>query len=524
MPEDHVAGLRVGPLEAPHLDAQAQAPARGIAAVGIEIPGVVVVVVQDHVAFLVGHDLLAEVAVPGAGPARIVDIVQAIGPEIGPGARVVAQGRRAAGVEHRVGLKIARPRLEAHDPVEEGAGALALAESGFHDVGFAAVDLGDLGQHEGRDAVAVVHAAALGHLDRVEDAQVHVAGVARVVTDHAVVPEVVRMLLASCWPARSASSRPRWSWGTGVTTSPTAAAARMMESSNIVINFDDGQLLLLNICLAFLMFGVSLDLRLQDFKKVLKAPKPLLVGLTSQLVLLPILTINLILIFKTAYTIQLGMLMVAACPGGNISNYMVYRSHGNTALSITMASVVTLSAVLVTPLSFLIWTKVLQTPPEFDRDITVDFLAMVLIIIEIILVPLAIGLLIQRYAPKVKAWIIKPVKIFSILLLLGIILFALLGNVEILKYHLATVFIIVLIYNRLAYALGFYFARVNRLDSRDVRAISLETGIQNSGLGLILIFNYFYGLGGMAVVAAWWGVWDIISGFALSSYWNFRKI
>jgi BASS family bile acid:Na+ symporter len=297
----------------------------------------------------------------------------------------------------------------------------------------------------------------------------------------------------------------------------------MLEIDKVVINFDEGQLFLLNICLGFLMFGVSLDLSLQDFKQVLKTPKPILVGLTSQLVLLPILTIVLIFVFKPAYTIQLGMLMVAACPGGNISNYMVHRSHGNTALSITMTSIVTLAAVLLTPLSFLIWTKILQTPPEFDRDISVDFLAMISIIIEIILVPLALGLLIQRYAPKVRSWIIRPVKIFSILLLLGIIFFALLGNVEIIKYHLAYVFVIVLIHNGLAYALGFYFARANSLDNRDAKAISIETGIQNSGLGLILIFNYFYGLGGMAVVAAWWGVWDIISGFALSSYWNIRE-
>jgi len=298
----------------------------------------------------------------------------------------------------------------------------------------------------------------------------------------------------------------------------------MHEIDKVVINFDEGQLFLLNICLGFLMFGVSLELSLKDFKYVLLRPKPVVVGLTSQLILLPLLTLLLIYIIQPAFTIQLGMLMVAACPGGNISNYMVHRSDGNTALSITMTSIVTLSAVLVTPFSFFLWTQILNAPADFERAISVEFIDMLIIIIQLIVIPLIIGLIINHQAPKFRALIIKPVKIFSIVLLLGIIAFALAGNQDIIKHHLGTVFFIVLLQNGLAYVQGFYFARLNRLPERDVRAISMETGIQNSGLGLILIFNYFYGLGGMAVLAPWWGVCDIISGFLLSSYWSYQRL
>ncbi|MBK8505724.1 MAG: bile acid:sodium symporter family protein [Saprospiraceae bacterium] len=298
----------------------------------------------------------------------------------------------------------------------------------------------------------------------------------------------------------------------------------MHEIDKVVINFDEGQLFLLNICLGFLMFGVSLELSLKDFKYVFQRPKPVLVGLISQLILLPILTLILIYLIKPAFTIQLGMLMVAACPGGNISNYMVHRSDGNTALSITMTSIVTLAAVLVTPFSFYLWTRILHTPADFDRPLSVDLGDMISIIVQLIVIPLLIGLIINHQAPKFRALIIRPVKIFSIVLLLGIIGFALAGNQEIIKYHLGTVFFIVLIHNGLAFVQGFYFARLNKLPEQDVRAISMETGIQNSGLGLILIFNYFYGLGGMAVLAAWWGVWDIISGFLLSTYWSYQKL
>lgn len=298
----------------------------------------------------------------------------------------------------------------------------------------------------------------------------------------------------------------------------------MHEIDKVVINFDDGQLFLLNICLGFLMFGVSLELSLKDFKYVMQRPKPVIIGLISQLLLLPLLTLALIYIIQPAFTIQLGMLMVAACPGGNISNYMVHRSDGNTALSITMTSIVTLTAVVVTPFSFYLWTQILNAPPDFEKAISVDFIEMLKIIIQLIVIPLIIGMIINHQAPKFRAIIIKPVKIFSIILLLGIIAFALAGNQEIIKHHLGAVFFIVLVHNGLAYVLGFYFSRLNRLNERDVRAVSMETGIQNSGLGLILIFNYFYGLGGMAVLAAWWGVWDIISGFLLSSYWSYQKL
>lgn len=298
----------------------------------------------------------------------------------------------------------------------------------------------------------------------------------------------------------------------------------MHEIDKVVINFDEGQLFLLNICLGFLMFGVSLELSLKDFRYVLQRPKPVIVGLTSQLILLPLLTLLLIYLIDPPFTIQLGMLMVAACPGGNISNYMVHRSDGNTALSVTLTSIVTLTAVIITPFSFYLWTQILNTPADFTRVISVDFIAMVKIIIQLIIIPLVIGMIINYQAPRFRSLIIKPVKVFSIVLLLGIIAFALAGNQEIIRHHLGAVFFIVLIHNGLAFVLGYYFSRLNRLPDRDVRAISIETGIQNSGLGLILIFNYFHGLGGMAVLAAWWGVWDIISGFMLSSYWSYQNL
>ena len=269
------------------------------------------------------------------------------------------------------------------------------------------------------------------------------------------------------------------------------------------------------------MFGIALDLSTKDFKFVFQHPKSVLVGLSSQLILLPVLTLMLIFIWKPPYSIQLGMVLIACCPGGNVSNYMVHRSNGNTALSITLTSIVTLAAVIITPFSFYLWSVFLQTPPNLDQTLAVDFGKMITIIFQLILVPISIGMIVNHYLPQIKKHIIKPVKWFSILLLIGIIIFALMGNVKQIRGYLSLVFLLVFIHNGLALLLGYQYARWWKLPKIDAKAISIETGIQNGGLGLILIFNYFEGLGGMTLVAAWWGVWHLISGFLLSSYWAF---
>jgi BASS family bile acid:Na+ symporter len=178
-----------------------------------------------------------------------------------------------------------------------------------------------------------------------------------------------------------------------------------------------------------------------------------------------------------------------------------------------------MAAAIITPFSFYLWSLFLQSPPDLESTLSVDFGKMITIIVQLIVVPISIGMLVNRYLPKWKTLMIKPVKWFSLLLLIGIIIFALTGNVKQIKSYLSVVFFLVMIHNGLALVIGYQYARWWKLSKTDAKAISIETGIQNGGLGLILIFNYFEGLGGMTLVAAWWGVWHLISGFLLSSYW-----
>ncbi len=298
----------------------------------------------------------------------------------------------------------------------------------------------------------------------------------------------------------------------------------MQAIDSVQINFNPGQLFILNLCLAFLMFGVALDLRFDNFRALARSPKAPLVGLTSQLVLLPILTLGLIFFFRPAPSIALGMVLVAACPGGNVSNFAVHLANANAALSVLMTSISTLAAIIVTPLYFTYLAPFVPGTEALRQQIYVDPLNMVSTIVQLILIPLFIGMFLHYRFPKLTARVKRPVRLLSMAIFLGFVIFAIYGNFDNIVDYLHIVFLIVLVHNALALLTGYWWAKGNGLGRQDARAISIETGIQNSGLGLILIFNFFNGLGGMAMIAAWWGVWHLISAFGLAMLWRERSV
>ncbi len=292
---------------------------------------------------------------------------------------------------------------------------------------------------------------------------------------------------------------------------------------SIRVNFKPEQLALLNACLAFLMFGVALDLKMENFRYVWKHPKASLVGLTSQLILLPLLTLGLIYVLHPPTSIALGMALVAACPGGNVSNFAVHLSKGNTALSVTLTSVSTVAAIFTTPLVFSILILLLPGADAFARDLAVSPFQMLGSIVQLILLPLLAGMLLGHRYPAFTARIRRPIRQLSIVVFMAFIVVAVFANRENILRYLYLIFFIVLAHNGLALLGGYSFARLFRLSVQDARAISIETGIQNSGLGLILIFNYFSGMGGMALIAAWWGVWHLVSALLLAAWWGARE-
>ena len=288
----------------------------------------------------------------------------------------------------------------------------------------------------------------------------------------------------------------------------------------IQINFDSDSLWTLNLALALVMYGIALDIEVRQFKEVLRTPKLVLVGLLSQFVLLPALTYLFILWMKPTSSVALGLFLVAACPGGNVSNFMSHLAKANTALSITLTAFSTLLSVIMTPLNFQ-WYASLYEPTEvLLRSISVDSADLFKVVGLLLALPLAMGLYTRYRFKAIAMRLEKILKPLSLLLFIVLVATALASNWDsFLKY--ATQFAdLVIFHNSLSILLGFSTAVVFRLDRYSRRSIAIETGIQNSGLGLLLIFSFFDGLGGMAIIAALWGVWHLISGLLLGLFWG----
>ena len=268
------------------------------------------------------------------------------------------------------------------------------------------------------------------------------------------------------------------------------------------------------------MFGVALDMHLDDFKAVFRTPRPPLIGLLCQFLLLPALACGLTLLLRPQPSVALGIMLVAACPGGNFSNFLTHYGGGNTALSITMSSISTAASVLMTPLNISFWGSINPHTRPLLQQINIEPLGVLQVVALILLIPLALGMGLNMRAPKVATRLQKPFQIFSLIFLIVFIGIALSKNFDYFLQYIGIAAWIVFITNALALALGFWGARSLGLGLYDARAVSFEVGIQNAGFGLILVFNFFGGLGGMAIIAAWWGIWHLVSGLILALYWR----
>ena len=304
--------------------------------------------------------------------------------------------------------------------------------------------------------------------------------------------------------------------------------------NHVRLNFSNGNLLFLNISLAFIMFGVALSIRIDEFKNVLYKPKSAIVGYVSQFFVLPALTFLLVLIIRPTPSVALGMILVAACPGGNISNFLSSLAKANTALSVTLTALATLSAIFMTPFNFSFWGGMYvryynNRGGEFLRPLEIDVFQIFVTVFIILGIPVILGIFFAKYFPKITQKIVKPIQRLSILFLVVMVVIMLKNNFSQFLSNIHLIFILVLIHNGVALASGFSIASIFKLKRKDRRAISIETGIQNSGLALTLMFNpkifpIDFELGGMAVIAAWWGIWHIISGLIMATIWGKKPL
>ncbi len=311
----------------------------------------------------------------------------------------------------------------------------------------------------------------------------------------------------------------------------------LKEMDTVTLRFSQDGLLFLNLTLAVIMFGVALGIKFEHFTRLVKDPRSVLVGFLSQFVLLPFITFIVVVILRNVITptIALGMLLVASCPGGNISNFMSSLAKANAALSVSLTAIATLSAIVLTPLNFAIWgglfLKIYEsgTADAILQPIKIEPLEMFKVVGLILGIPLVLGMLFNHKLPKITGKIIKPMKIFSVVAFLAMVIILFRSNYDFFLRFIRYIFVLVLVHNILAFLTGYYFSTLTGRNRYDRRTITIETGIQNSGLGLALLFNPNIFppelmIGGMAVVTAWWGVWHIISGLTLAGFWSRKPV
>ena len=299
---------------------------------------------------------------------------------------------------------------------------------------------------------------------------------------------------------------------------------------HIHLNFSQASLHLMNITIGFIMFGVALDIEWEQFKEILKSPRKVGVGLLSQFLVLPAITFLAVWGLGGYITpsVAFGMLLVASCPGGNVSNFISSVAKANVALSVSLTAAGTVLALIFTPLNFAFWGKLYSTTSPLLRPIVIDPMDMFRTVVILLGIPVAIGLFFSKKMPKLTHKIKKPIKTISLIIFVAFIVLAFKNNYGYFIKYINWILLIVLIHNTMALIAGYLTASAFKLPVIDRRTISIETGIQNSGLGLVLLFNPKIfppelNMGGMAFIAAWWGIWHIISGLSVAVLWGWRR-
>lgn len=265
----------------------------------------------------------------------------------------------------------------------------------------------------------------------------------------------------------------------------------------------------ISLLLGIIMFGMGLTLSLNDFKGVVKAPKNVFIGVIAQYTIMPLLAFGLATVFQLPPEVAVGVILVGCCPGGTASNVMTFLAKGNTALSVSVTALSTILAPILTPSLTLVFAS--KWLPVSAGD-------MFLSIIQIVLIPIALGLIIRMLFNK---QVEKSVKVLPLVSVIGIVAVAA-AVVAINTDNIATtgllIFSVVILHNVLGLLIGFLLAKALRLDFRDQKAISIEVGMQNSGLGSALALAHFNPIA--AVPSALFSVWHNISGPLLATWWG----
>ncbi|MBL8314539.1 MAG: bile acid:sodium symporter family protein [Rubrivivax sp.] len=280
------------------------------------------------------------------------------------------------------------------------------------------------------------------------------------------------------------------------------------------------QQLLLSAVLATMVFAVALELRTEDFARVFRTPRAVMAGLVPQFVLLPVVTWLATLVLDLPPNTEAAMILVACCPGGSLSNVVTHFGRGNTALSVSISAVAALIALLLTPLNF---TWMVSTNPAtagWLRTLDIDASAIWWSLLALLALPMVLGLAVTRRMPVLAERIRRPLANFSLLALLAFIVLGLVKERHLLTAQLLPQLTVVVLHNAAGLGLGWLAASAFRVAETDRRAITIEGGMQNSGLALGIVAVQFDADLGMVIIASLWGIWHIVSGMTLATLWR----
>ncbi|UTD01690.1 bile acid:sodium symporter family protein [Treponema socranskii subsp. buccale] len=265
----------------------------------------------------------------------------------------------------------------------------------------------------------------------------------------------------------------------------------------------------INWLLGIVMFGMGLTLKMDDFKVVFSRPKDIIIGFIAQFTLMPLIAFLLAKAFNLPTEIAVGVILVGTCPGGTSSNVMTYLSKGDVPLSVGMTAVSTLFAPLMTPLLTLLYA---------GQRVDVNAVAMFLSIVKVVLVPIALGLVCNYFFEKVTRQIVRILPLISTIAIIMIIASVVSANSARLKTVGVMVVIVVILHNLLGYATGFGVGKLLRLNTTKCRALSIEVGMQNSGLATSLAATHFAQYPLATIPGAVFSVWHNISGAVYANF------
>jgi len=278
----------------------------------------------------------------------------------------------------------------------------------------------------------------------------------------------------------------------------------------------------LSLSLAVMMFAVALSLKLEHFRFFKENPKVYFTGVISQIIFLPALTVILCYLTNPHPSVALGMILISCCPGGNVSNLLSMFGKANTALSISLTATSSLAAAFITPLSIIFWCGLYSPTQNLLSEITFDKLNFLFNTFLILALPLLIGVSLLYLFPKFAKKIYNSVSLISAICLLLIIVFAFIEYFEVFLQIGISIIVLIIVHNTLAFLLGYISGLTINASKASARSLTFEIGIQNSGLGIVILLTQLDGIGGAGIVAGLWGIWHIIAGLILVGFFRWK--